>query len=133
MDLSSPRATLKSFFSTGDVLLRLVRQEHWDAPSRSAVKRIRQAESQLERTLDLSQVPPAARFDVSRDAMIYLYEVLSRIDLPPEQKIPNAAGRQAAKLDGTPHRDHPDPCGGWPTGWPVPVQSGHGKARRGVL
>jgi MscS family membrane protein len=112
MDLSSPRATLKSFFSTGDVLLRLVRQEHWDAPSRSAVKRIRQAESQLERTLDLSQVPPAARFDVSRDAMIYLYEVLSRIDLPPEQKIPNAAAFSESEKKGQPDAKLPS--------WTVP-------------
>ena len=106
MDLSSPRATLKSFFSAGDALLRLVRHEHWDSPSRSVAKRIRQAESDMERTLDLSQVPPAARFDVSRDAFVYLYEVLSRIDLPSMQKIPDAAAYADAgkkdKTDGKP-------------------------------
>jgi MscS family membrane protein len=102
MDLSSPRATLQSFLSTGDALLRLVSQEHWDAPSRSAAKRIRQDESKLARTLDLSQAPPAARFDVSRDAMVYLYEVLSRIDLPPQQKIPDAAAFAESVKQGQP-------------------------------
>ena len=102
MDLSSPRATIMSFLSSSDALLRLVRQEHWDAPSRSAAKQIRQAEIQLGRTLDLSQVPPAGRFDVSRDAMVYLYEVLSRINLPPERKIPDATAYAESDKKGQP-------------------------------
>jgi len=91
MDLSSPRATLQSFFSSGDALLHLVRHEHWDASSRTAAKRLKHYESEMERTLDLSQLPPAARFDVGRDVLVYLYEVLSRVELPAEADIPDAS------------------------------------------
>jgi MscS family membrane protein len=38
---------------------------------------------------DLSEVPPAARSERVRDGMHYLYDVLSRIELPPESEIPD--------------------------------------------
>jgi MscS family membrane protein len=40
--------------------------------------------------LDLSQLPPAARVKSGRAAALYLYEVLSRIPLPPVQEIPDS-------------------------------------------
>ena len=39
----------------------------------------------------MSGIPPAARFQLGRDGIVYLYEVLSRIELPPEADIPDAA------------------------------------------
>ena len=40
--------------------------------------------------LDLSEVPPAAREKTGRAAAVALYEVLSRIPLPPLDEIPDA-------------------------------------------
>jgi MscS family membrane protein len=91
LDLSSPRATLNTFLTTGDAFFQLLRDEYWQAPSRAAVDRLHDFNTRLERTLDLSEVPPAARFELGRDGIIYLYEVLSRIELPPEADIPDAA------------------------------------------
>ena len=44
----------------------------------------------MQSALDLSETPPAARWDVGRDAAFYLYDVLSRIELPSEPEIPDA-------------------------------------------
>ena len=41
--------------------------------------------------LDLSKIPPAARFDLGRNKTLYLYEVLCRIEITPEAEIPDAA------------------------------------------
>jgi MscS family membrane protein len=90
-DLSSPRATLNTFLTTGDVFSQLLRDEYWHAPSRAVVDRITYFEAELERTLDLSDIPPAARFELGRDGVHYLYDVLSRIEIPPELDIPDAA------------------------------------------
>ena len=83
LDLSSPRATLNSFLTTGDDYLLLLHDEYWETPSRSIVARLHEMGARAERTLDLSETPPAARFDMGRDEVVYLYEVLSRIELPP--------------------------------------------------
>lgn len=91
LDLSSPRATLNSFLTTGDALFQWLRDEHWDASSRAVVDRGLELGVELERTLDLSGIAPAARAEVGADGIIYLYEVLSRIELPPETDIPDAA------------------------------------------
>jgi MscS family membrane protein len=90
LDLSSPRATLNSLLTTGDAYFRLARDEHWRTPSRAIADRLHVMGVEAERTLDLSEVPPAARFEIGRDAFIYLYEVLSRIELPPTADIPDA-------------------------------------------
>jgi MscS family membrane protein len=41
--------------------------------------------------LDLSAIAPAARYEVGRDAIYYLYDLLSRIELPPWYEIPDAS------------------------------------------
>jgi MscS family membrane protein len=105
-DLSSPRATLNSLLTTGDAYFRLVRDEYWDTPSRAVAARLHELEVEAERTLDLSEAPPAARFEMGRDALVYLYEILSRIELPPETEIPDATAYTDAgddkKADGKP-------------------------------
>ena len=90
-DLSSPKATLNTFLTTGDVFYRLLRDEYWHAPSRAVVDRMGGFDVELERMLDLSGIPPAARFELGRDGIHYLYEVLSRIELPAEADIPDEA------------------------------------------
>jgi MscS family membrane protein len=91
LDLSSPRATLNTFLTTGDAFFHLLSDEYWHAPSRAAAERQADATARLEHALDLSGIPPAARFELGRDGVVYLYEVLSRIELPPEADIPDAA------------------------------------------
>ncbi len=99
-DLSSPRATLKTFLSAGDAYLRLVKEEYWDSPTRAAAARLRELAGTAERTLDLSETPPAARFQMGRDEVVYLYEVLSRIELPPEAEIPDETAFADARHEG---------------------------------
>lgn len=83
-DLSSPRATLNTFLTTGDAFSNLLRDEYWRAPSRAVVDHISDFDVELQRMLDSSEIPPAARFELGRDGIHYLYDVLSRIELPPE-------------------------------------------------
>jgi len=90
-DVSSPRATLKTFLAAGDDYLRLVSEEYWASPTRAGAARLHELAVTAEYTLDLSNTPPAARFQMGRDEAVYLYEVLSRIELPPETDIPDAA------------------------------------------
>jgi MscS family membrane protein len=95
---------LNTFLTTGDVFSQLLRDEYWHAPSRAVVDRISDFEVELERTLELSEIPPAARFELGRDGVHYLYDVLSRVELPPEADIPDAAayadvGREKEESD----------------------------------
>jgi len=106
-DLSSPRATLNTFLTTGDAYLRLLREEYWETPSRAAVARLRALGARAERALDLSQTPPAARFDMGRDEVVYLYEVLSRVELPPAAQIPDAAAYAGAGDSGKASAESP--------------------------
>jgi MscS family membrane protein len=99
LNLSSPRATLNSFLTTGDAYLRLLNDEYWETPSRAVAARLHEMGVKAERTLDLSEAPPAARFEMGRDETIYLYEVLSRIELPPKADIPADTGDNK-KADG---------------------------------
>ena len=112
LDLSSPRATLNSFLATGDDYLRLLNDEYWETPSRANVARLHEMGTRAERTLDLSETPPAARFDMGRDEVVYLYEVLSRIELPPEAEIPDAAAYDDA--------GHDNKAGDKPVSWTIP-------------
>ena len=89
-DLSSPRATLNSFLSTGDELYSAMNAAYSSDPTREAVVRGDRLVRELQQMFDLSDIPPAARFDVGRDGIYYLYEVLSRVEIPPEEEIPDA-------------------------------------------
>jgi MscS family membrane protein len=98
LDLSSPRATLNSFLTTGDTSYQQIRDEYWEAaPTRAADDHLYAINDSLQRMFDLSGIPPAARFDLGRDGIVYLYEVLSRIELPPEADIPDAAAYAIAE------------------------------------
>ena len=115
-DFSSPRATLNTFLTTGDRALALIRGDHWDNPTRESSDRLKAILQDLESALDLSATPPAARWDLGRDAAFHLYEVLSRIDLPAESEIPSTepfeftAGVSSSETDG---KGRPIRSAGW--------------------
>jgi MscS family membrane protein len=112
LDLSSPRATLNSFLKTGDAFLLVLRDEYWDNPSPAVEARLKGLGVSMERMLDLSRLPPAVRFEMGRERAIYLYEVLSRIELPPASAIPGAAAYADNGAD--------KPTDGKPASWTIP-------------
>lgn len=92
-DRSSPRATLKTFLESMDATCSFVGETYinTDAPHEDA-RRIYQLARPAIRCLDLSGLPPATRDRAGRSAAAALYEVLSRIELPPDDLIPDASG-----------------------------------------
>jgi MscS family membrane protein len=118
-DFSSPRATLNTFLTTGDRALSLVRGDHWDNPSPESIDRLKALMLDMQSALDLSKTPPAAQWDVGRDAVFHLYEVLSRIELPSESDIPDSA---AFDVPGTVTSVESEKTGGptHPTSWTIP-------------
>lgn len=86
-DTSSPRATLRSFIDACDELLRRFGQE--GRSFRSEAER-RALASRALRCLDLSEVPESVRTHVGQEGVVYLKEVLDRIELPPEDAWPDA-------------------------------------------
>jgi len=91
IDTSSPRATLTGFLSNVDAVWKIYRDVYWHSPSRRLRDRISITAAGALRTLDLSEVAPSARVQVGYDTATYLYETLSRIELPPIEKIPDKA------------------------------------------
>ncbi len=91
LDLSSPRATLQTFLEQGDEIYELLRVDYWGTPSREHVAAIEERNVSIGRMFDLTEVVPAARPEWVRDGLTYLYEVLSRIELPPLAEIPDAS------------------------------------------
>lgn len=118
-DFSSPRATLNTFLTTGDRVLSLISGDHWDNPSRESSDRLKALMIDMQSALDLSETPPAAQWDVGRDAVFHLYDVLSRIELPAESEIPGAAALDAT---GTATSEESQMTGGatHPMGWTIP-------------
>jgi MscS family membrane protein len=97
-DLSSPRATLKTFLDAGDAVGAYLAQDYLPSPSRAKFDHVASLAGTLMKCLDLSEVPPAARLKGGPAAAGALYETLSRIPLPPFDQIPDAA--QMSKLSG---------------------------------
>jgi MscS family membrane protein len=89
-DRSSPRATLKTFLDSADALVAFMAGEYVHAPTRANFARMVAMGAIPIQSLDLSEVPPAARQKTARAAAVALYEVLSRIPLPPLEEIPDA-------------------------------------------
>jgi len=90
-DLSSPRATLKTFLDSADALVTYLDRDYLPAPSFDGALHLRELSSIPVRCLDLSEVAPAAQAKTGRAAALALYEVLSRIALPPFDSIPDVA------------------------------------------
>jgi MscS family membrane protein len=88
VDTSSPRATLNSLLNNVDRVLTALGGEYRSAPSYKLASRSMLPVERALATLDLSETPPATRVESGLDAGTYLYEVLSRIELPPPNEIP---------------------------------------------
>ncbi|MEA3412096.1 MAG: mechanosensitive ion channel family protein [Pseudomonadota bacterium] len=91
LDTSSPGATLYGLLEQVEEALRFGKRELWVEPTFSKFLRQQATIQQARRALDLSEVPIASRREVGVTAGVYLYEVLSRIELPTLDEIPDAA------------------------------------------
>jgi MscS family membrane protein len=89
-DTSSPQATLKSFQTIIRKAMPIVGKVRELGFSREVTRELRDLRIQAIRCLDLSQIPKRLRKDVGPEAVVLLAEVLSRIELPPYEAIPDA-------------------------------------------
>jgi MscS family membrane protein len=89
-DRSSPRAALQTFLDSGDGFGEFLVRDYLPSPSRTRYERAVLLAGKRNQGLDLSEVPPAARPKAGYAAANALYEVLSRIPLPPPDQIPDA-------------------------------------------
>ena len=90
-DRSSPRATLTTFLESGDGVATFAAREYLPSPSYARFQRLVALGNIPQQCMDLSEVAPAARAKTGRAAATALYEVLSRIPLPPLDEIPDAS------------------------------------------
>jgi MscS family membrane protein len=92
VDLSSPRAVLEGFIEDMDqAWLAIVRSRANRGGDAAEETRAIYLADRILRRLDLSDVAPTARVEEGYDAATYLWEVLSRIELPPLAEIPDAS------------------------------------------
>ena len=106
-DRSTPRAALQTFLDSADALATFLAQDYLADPSREKFDRLISLSAIPLQALDLSEVPPAAREKAGRAAAVALYEVLSRIPLPPVDEIPDTS-------------EVKQPAGANPTRWVIP-------------
>ena len=89
VDTSSPRATLTGFLESSDAIGRFYRDVYYVDPTLAHLQAAFNARRRTAfRVLDLHDVAPATRDQVAVEASVYLYEILSRIELPPAEAIP---------------------------------------------
>lgn len=88
---SSPRETLTTFLQSSEAIWSLVRDAGTEQRSGAGLQELREHDIRTRRTLDLREVAPKARLETAHDVQVYLYEVLSRIQLPPMNEVPNDA------------------------------------------
>ena len=99
LDLSSPRATLKTFLDAGDAVGAYLARDYLRSPSRTKFDHLFSLAGPVVKCLDLTEVAPAARRKAGFAAAAGLYETLNRIQLPPSDQIPDAA--QLSGLSGS--------------------------------
>lgn len=97
-DTSSPRATLKSFQTIIQKAVPIVGKARELGLTREVTRELRDLRNQAIRCLDLSQIPSRLRKDVGPEAAVLLGEILSRIELPPYEAIPDADALQNKEL-----------------------------------
>lgn len=86
-DRSSPRAALQTFLRSADDLGEMIATDYRPHPSSQRFARVADLLESASQALDLSEVPAAARTRRAANTMA-LYEVLSRIPLPPLDQVP---------------------------------------------
>ncbi len=94
-DLSSPRATLKTFLDAGDAVGAYLAQDYLSSPSRTKFNHLFLLAKPVLECLNLTEVAPTARRKAGFSAASALYETLSRIQLPPFDQIPDASQLKA--------------------------------------
>jgi len=95
LDRSSPRAALKTFLDSGDKLGAFLQDEYLYSPSREKFSQAIALSDIPVKSLDLTQIPDAARNRAGRAAAVELYETLNRIPLPPWEAIPDGSEMKA--------------------------------------
>lgn len=88
---SSPRETIHTFLVSQEAMWALVRDEGAGKRSDVGFQELMELDARGKRTLDLSGIAPEARNETANDALVYLYEVLMRIEVPPLAQIPGDA------------------------------------------
>ncbi len=89
VDATSPRATLQTLLTLSAAVEDTAIAMR-TSPNAGSQAKIYQFMQKLGSLLDLSDVPPASRRESGRDAIVFLVDVLRRIELPPLQAIPDA-------------------------------------------
>jgi MscS family membrane protein len=89
VDTSSPQATMRSFHEITDAIETATIKLH-SAPSAATQAELERLMQKAVSMLDLSEVPPTARRDAGGDAVVFLVDVLRRIEVPPLEAIPDA-------------------------------------------
>ena len=101
LDTSSPRATMESFLTNAEEVVRRY-LEYRDSPSPITQAALRQILGKGWRLLDLSQVPPAAQREVGAEAWNLIQEVIYRIELPDLAEIPDVSALKKTEEEGKP-------------------------------
>ena len=99
LDTSSPRATLQSFLALTEQVARDY-IEYRDSPGPATQRALSQSFGKMGRVLDLSQVPPAAREEVAGESVLFLWEVIARLELPELEEIPDALAVKGDDKEG---------------------------------
>ena len=98
VDTSSPQGTMRTFFDLTEELESSYQSAKAD-PSPTRQASLQRIMEKLRRLLDLRQVPPASRRKVGADTIVFLVDVLRRIDVPSLEAIPDA---KALRSSGEP-------------------------------
>jgi MscS family membrane protein len=108
IDTSSPRATLQGFLETANksYAIRTGLLQSYFASGRLylSTEEIAALQDSLihleaaERTLDLSELPPATVRESSRRLVLQLKEILDRVELPPLESVPDAEAMSKPEL-----------------------------------
>lgn len=98
-DTSSPRATLNSFTESCELAYELLRKEGRTMENEESAMEVRRAIRRIKRCMDLSEIAEFRRDNAAKEAAVTLKEVLDRIELPKEKRIPDRA--MLTNEDGT--------------------------------
>ena len=86
---NSPRDTLETFLRlAGEAEETLL--SYWHKQTRANAERARLLIPQFLQLIDLSSVPSATRKEVGSDTVVYLLDIIGRVDLPPMESVPGA-------------------------------------------
>ena len=103
LDTSSPRATLSQFLGAVDEIGRAA-EVYRNDPSHEAFLAMARLFQPPRNCFDLIALPETARREHGGEAIVLLWEVLSRIELPPNELIPDRAAMREMVAKGEPDR-----------------------------